>query len=325
MSNIFKKSQLELRSNPNLLINGDFSVNQRGTDGAITHGAYTLDRWLIGSTDGVGTISVYHYTSGTPVADGVDAFVQVITSGMTGNGFLRQRCEVSPTLQGKDLTLSLQMFHGVDVPVKVSTRWYTTTYVSSSPIVEANVTTSNVFTDRATATFTVPEITSYSNANTYYLDIFIEFGNGSLPDSSYRFGNVKLEFGSVATPFIPDDPATNLAKCQRYYTESLTRHIVGQDQVSGTYHLYATINYPVHMRIAPNTGDGSLTWSLANTPAGYTGTTLTNTTTDGFYFDMVGSHTGNVVGSIHYTADAELQKRKNPRTSRFWGFLLCAS
>ena len=53
---------------------------------------------------------------------------------------------------------------------------------------------------------------------------------------------VKLEISTVATPFIPDDPATNLEKCQRYYEiKDYYTHPVNIYPVDSV--AYASFNY----------------------------------------------------------------------------------
>jgi len=42
MSNIFTHSQLDIRSNPNLFINGDGSLNQRGNSSNMAQGQPSL-------------------------------------------------------------------------------------------------------------------------------------------------------------------------------------------------------------------------------------------------------------------------------------------
>ena len=282
--------------NDNLLINGDMSVNQRGTNGTIVHGTYTLDRFLAGSTDAVGTISVFRNTSNLPQTHNADKFMQMTVSGMTGRGFIRQRVEVPPTFAGKELTLSLQMFHDTEVPVTVSCTWYTTAYAQSSDRVTTDVTYTNDFSKRGTATFTVPEFTSYSNTEEYYMDILINFGDTALPDGAYRFTNLKLEEGSVATPFVADDHATNLTKCQRYYwTYPGICYMPAWADGSSAYRTY-TFVYPTRMRISPSLD--------------YVYTTATHDTVrgdeNGASFLAIAASPGHGATIEQVTADAEL-------------------
>jgi hypothetical protein len=128
-------------SNPNLLINPDLRINQRGKSGTITDTGYFVDGWQLVS----GSVTVN--------PDGT----------LTLNGTIKQILENA---------------------------------VDSNTTVSANAGTPSY--DNSTKTFTLTaagEIIKWA----------------------------KLELGSAATPFTPPDPATELAKCQRYY-----RRVVGQ-------------------------------------------------------------------------------------------------
>ena len=63
-------------SNPNLLINGDFKVNQRGGTTYTEAGKYTVDRWKL-----------------------VSGSVEVVTGGIILNGTIIQKLEHTPTMQ----------------------------------------------------------------------------------------------------------------------------------------------------------------------------------------------------------------------------------
>ncbi|MFM2589463.1 hypothetical protein [Vibrio sp. TBV020] len=85
---------------------------------------------------------------------------------------------------------------------------------------------------------------------------------------------MKLELGSVATPFVPDDPATNLAKCQRYYirmdaNDYADALYVGLSALNNAGH-WTQICFPVTMRTQPDvSSDVSLTpTGTSHTPWG---------------------------------------------------------
>ena len=138
----------EIATNPNLLINPDFKINQRGeTDFSVTYHQgtpipqsqkYTVDRWRI--MDGRANIS-----NGKFVLTGT--IIQVLENSIGG-----------------------------DFAATVS--------------VESGTATASY--DDSTKTFSI-------------------VGNNAVLNWA------KLEYGSVATPFIPPDPATELMKCMRYY------------------------------------------------------------------------------------------------------------
>ena len=59
----------------------------------------------------------------------------------------------------------------------------------------------------------------------YISAVSIGFNKGTEAGDSLKLAWAKLESGSLATPFVPPDPATELAKCQRYYQMRTTNDI----------------------------------------------------------------------------------------------------
>lgn len=169
-------------SNPNLLINPDFKINQYGIT-SVAGGAvrvYFADRWhSVGCsvTNTAGVVSAawdgsYIYDDGTNM------------------GYIQSVLEL-PELIGKQVTLSVDID---DV--------------------------------RHHAVFTIPTTFPGIVRKTVIEDVDIAVGNYIntgiaailffKSTTSHTIGNVKLETGGIATPFVPPDPATELAKCQRY-------------------------------------------------------------------------------------------------------------
>ena len=67
---------------------------------------------------------------------------------------------------------------------------------------------------------------------------------------------VKLELGSVATPFVPPDPASELVKCQRYFysvfnKDSSPLAFVGDGRMNTSTTLFCSVNIPCTMRTCP--------------------------------------------------------------------------
>ena len=67
---------------------------------------------------------------------------------------------------------------------------------------------------------------------------------------------VKLELGSVATPFVPPDPASELVKCQRYFysvfnKDSSSWAFVGDGRMNTSTTLFCSVNIPCTMRTFP--------------------------------------------------------------------------
>ena len=182
-------------SNPNLLDNPWFTVNQRGKSSYITTSnyQYTLDRWFCYYTD-------------TQVVINSDGSVTVSEGSQSSRWeYFRQRLEldVSKRLLGKTVTLSFIDDNGII--------WSGTGNVPSS-IPSSNTTFINLVLTRNSVA--VGHVVAAINYNGYvYVDIISTTGN------SITIKAVKLELGSVST--LAMDTAPNyqqeLAKCQRYF------------------------------------------------------------------------------------------------------------
>jgi hypothetical protein len=78
---------------------------------------------------------------------------------------------------------------------------------------------------------------------------------------------VKLEIGSVATPFNRQSLAKSLADCQRYYSGTLQIYGAGSGQVAGQPFIHGSLS-PIWMRAAPTTVNlttaNSSNWTLVS-------------------------------------------------------------
>lgn len=170
----------EIISNPNLLINPDFKINQRGeTNFSVTSHQgtpipqsqkYTVDRWRI-------MYGNANITDGKFVLNGT--IIQVLENSIGG-----------------DFTATVSVESG----------------------------TATASYDDSTKTFTIIGTNAVLNW-------------------------AKLEYGSVATPFIPPDPITELIKCQRFYFISKRSNYFGSGFCMSTSSAY--IMLPLFMRYSP--------------------------------------------------------------------------
>lgn len=176
------------RSGKNELDNPDFRINQRG-QAEYTSG-YTVDRWY--STG---------KCSAAPISGGVK-LTSTVTASSTTHAFW-QDFEF-PLPPGK-YTLSLK---AADVTGAWAARIRTVTaagdYVDSyyTPRLQAGINS---------VTVDLPD-------SEYISAVSISLKKGTKAGNSLKLAWVKLELGSAATPFVPPDPATELLKCQRYFT-----------------------------------------------------------------------------------------------------------
>ena len=225
----------EIANNPNMLINPDFRVNQRGQNEYST--GYTVDRWYI-STD---------KCKAAPESDGIRLTASVALASNT-HAFW-QNLEFPPA--GGEYTLSL------NVP-EVSGVWSARirTVNASGDYVDSYY-TSYLHTGVNKMSVNLPE-------GEYISAVSIGFNKGTEAGNSLKLAWIKLENGSLATPFVPPDPATELAKCQRYFIRLKNAFgWIGSGFTNKTL-ARCVIPLPTTMRISPTvTLNGKI---YANTP-----------------------------------------------------------
>lgn len=190
-------------SNPNLLINPNFKINQRGQATYETSGAsqiYSVDRWRLGkgkvtvNSDGTVTVTA---TGGTTNEEGY--YQQYLENAISGDYTVSMEVisvsgAVRIAIDGawKNIKSGLNVFHGI------------------------------------TGTGAVG----------------LQLAN----EASITLKWVKLEHGSIATPFVAPNPADELIKCQRHYVK-----VLGELRAytnAGTS-FGVTVNLPTKMRTKP--------------------------------------------------------------------------
>ena len=239
-TNIFDRSQLDSRSNPNLLTNGDFSVWQRGTVSSHTGFAFALtaDRWF--TYVGGGTITVsegYGYGSGVQK----QGFFIDSDNGAT-DVQIGQRIESSMFSSndfgyGEQFTFSIWVYgesDDSDLGFVVSVPDTVDSYTSATTKVAEYFGTPKA-NEWTKLTITFPWHKDFNRGMQIAITIAGTFQQG------LTFSRAKLESGPVATPFIPDHPAVNLAKCQRYYQVWKSLEVVGMANV------YTSSNHGLHI------------------------------------------------------------------------------
>ena len=174
-------------SNPNLLINPDFRINQRGNESYIISNTYqyTVDRWKAYSSNGTGATV-------TPPTDTQRLRLQSGTGGMTFRQDFEEDLENSTTYSLSFMYNNI--YHA-----------YTFTTPSAKP-----VTNTSIFSEFVDSIFTISCYFDTSNAH-YAISINMS------PNQDIQFQWIKLEKGPVATIFVPPDTAIELLKCQRYF------------------------------------------------------------------------------------------------------------
>lgn len=207
--------------NPNLLINPDFRVNQRGQSEYSS--GYTVDGWYIEGNK----------CTVTPGADGV-LIKSAIKLDSNTHAFW-QKAE-NPLKPGKyTLSLNVSEVSGVWTS-RIRTVNAEGSYVDSyyTPVLHVGLNKVSV---------ELPE-------GEYISAVSVGFNKDTEAGDSVKLAWVKLESGSLATPFVPPDYAVELAKCQRY--------LLKLSQWSAYRAVHSNVNYmefavpiPESMSISP--------------------------------------------------------------------------
>ncbi|NBT50130.1 MAG: hypothetical protein EBV86_00340 [Marivivens sp.] len=222
----------------NRIINGDFSVAQRGTSfvsGANNDDVYTLDRWYILS-DGNDAIDVTQETLTVPTnqkyaialdvetANKKFGIAQIIENvncvGLTGNTVtLSFKAKVSSTTKLDNVKAAIVAWSGTadTVTSDIISAWGVE---DSNPTLIANATyentPANLNVTTSYATYTVSAAIDTASTNNIIVFIWSDVTDTTAGDFLY-VTDLQLEPGTVATPFERRSYGQELALCQRYY------------------------------------------------------------------------------------------------------------
>jgi len=274
-------------SNPNLLINADGTdpEDQRGSLPAtsVTSGVVTIDRWYAG-----------HNCTQVDMAvqSGGSTRLTCVTAGAGSYVSLEQRIEGYEKYAGKSLTMSAWVKSNSSAS---SLRlWDGATYFTS------NLHTGGGGLELLTVTANIGSSPTLLRATILL---------GTPSDAEYfEFEWMKLEVGSVATPFVADLPGVNLAKCQRYFYRLTNGIASDRIIVTGVQYTSATqasvdIVLPEAMASFPTVSDGGSSWifihgDLAGTITGIS-STLDATDASHITLTITGTGFSGTSGSIY--------------------------
>lgn len=185
--------------NPNLLINGDFRINQRGQASYSTSGGYTVDRWRLVSNNIIAT----------PLSNGG------INVQITG-----QWAYLSYTMEEKDWKALLGKTITLSMKVSRLSQNYRPYFQISTKSGGTATNTRIVKTGITSFVYTVP-----SDADKLEIRIAYTTSSEGSISVDMDIDYVKVELGSVVTPFNPRPYTEELAMCQRYYQVFTTQGI----------------------------------------------------------------------------------------------------
>ncbi|ATB52639.1 putative glycoprotein [Vibrio phage vB_VspS_VS-ABTNL-3] len=232
-------------SNPNLFINGDFSVWQRGYSFSAVTGQYTADRWIIGNNGGNLNVSAGYGLGAGAQSNGI-----AFTCTGAVNPRLNQRVEAN-TFRSTSATHVTISFWAHSTADGLALEW-----LPRSPV---NVNDWSSVVDLGTHSLgtTVSNQWKFFTKTLPITDAFRMGFGGNVQISgtitgTVTFSRMKLEFGEIASEFIPEDPATTLTQCQRYYYTPVYGQpgaFIFLDTVGAPYNDLTTKLYAHHIKI----------------------------------------------------------------------------
>lgn len=285
----------------NAIINGDFSVNQRGLNSsgqvggvALTSGAYGFDRWIPLFTGGTVTQSAQAFTLGNAITGQEPTnFARLVTSSQSATShyaILAQRIEGVRTFAGQTVTVSFWAKAGSGTP-KVAVELQQDFGTGGSPSTAVNSYGGQITLSTSWVRYSVNvSIASISGktigTSNDFLGLYFWVSAGSdynsrtgslgLQNATFDFWGVQVEAGSDMTTFERRPQQVELALCQRYYYRAITGTLFNQIafcNVRTTTSHYAFLQLPVTMRANPTEVGYSLVGLIASWGAGVTGLT----------------------------------------------------
>jgi len=282
-------------SNRNRIINGDFSIWQRGTSSTSTGwGYHTADRWNTTLRDGAGTMS--QYDMGAELRPFTYALKTAITSAATSSPAIQQRIEDSRKFKNQTVTLSFyaKASKNITVDTYFNLIWANTDNTTTAQ--SNSITTS---WQKFTLTATLPDPTGTYNST--YDNFICRFDLPISDTYDFYLTGVQLEVGDTATPFEHRSYGDELARCQRYYYKVSRIRASARGSTTGSNQSIYSSSFPTTMRVEP-----TLVWDTSNGQSG---------TSDHEFYGASAEHV-NAYCTINdtsywyinygYTADAEL-------------------
>lgn len=301
----------------NALINGQFSVAQRGTSfvaGANNDTDYTLDRWKLFS-DGNDIVDVTQETTTVPTnrqyAIALD--VETVNKKFGIQQIVEQKDCVN--LIGETVTLSFQAkvsaTTNLDNVKAAIISWSGTADDPTDDMISAwgaegtdptlatnftyENTPANLNLTTSYATYSVTATVDTASAKNIIVFIWSDVTTTSAGEFLY-VTDVKLEAGQTATPFEHEDFGTTLRKCQRFYVQ---QRVDIQTPIGGS--MIVPIYFPTTMRATPALS----AVATGSTAGGLVSEGIAGLHTQGAYYQVSSSANSNYrLGRIDaYTAE----------------------
>ncbi len=260
----------------NLIINGCFSVNQRGSSSVSSNG-YLHDRWRMEVSTGSCTYSNESFPVGQYPDSGFRSrnYARIVTSGhssSTSLAILSQGIEGVEQSSNAQFMVSFYARAGSGTPsigVEMSQDFGTggsTRVLTTAGKVQISTTWRRYFLP-----VYLPSIAGKTMGTGSFIQLYMWLSGGSTYDSrtagignqnnTFDIWGVQVERNTVATPFETRLPQTELALCQRYYMEAGSGDLNGSFYASTASALY--FNYPNEMRVTPSITVPPAPWTNA--------------------------------------------------------------
>jgi len=281
----FNSHQPVTKENSNRIINGDMRIDQRnGGASGTANGVYTVDRWLYGTpqaskgtwqriTAGPGAIIstlgfgyLLSFTSSSAyaaLATDHFEFRQPIEADMIAD-FAWGTASAQPVTLSFLAQSSLSGTFSGSITNYAGTRSYPFTYSLTANIwakitvtIPGDTTGAWVLQGNAgslTVTFDLGSGANYRGPANAWASANYFGATGAVSvvgtnGATFTFTGVKLEIGSVATPYNRQSLAKSLADCQRYFQNIPYFYLNGYSGASGG--IWETLAFPVSMRANP--------------------------------------------------------------------------
>jgi hypothetical protein len=226
----------------NKIINGDFSIWQRGTSFTpMSNGTYGPDRWVFGLLGDVANVSRQAFTPNDIASIGYgDAqyFMRMEVVSSNGSARAEQKIEDVRTLANQSVTVSLWAKANTTTSLDLLFLQNFGSGGSSQITLDSQAVTLTTSWQRFSKTFTIPSVSGKTIGTGSYLAVALRENTAST-NVTFDFWGVQVEAGSVATPFTTATGTIQgeLAACQRYYQrwswEASAADHVGNGQGSG--------------------------------------------------------------------------------------------
>ena len=315
----------------NALINGAFTIWQRGTSFASPAAAYTADRWLVETgTGGVSIVSRQAFTPGQTDVAGEPAYFLRHAQGTAASTTpaISQKIESVRSFAGRAVTLSFYVRAAAAFTLAPSIIQNFGTGGSPSSAVSQALATQGITTiwSKRSLTFTVPSIAGKTLGTNGDDCLQLRFALPASATFTCELACVQLELGGNATPFEGRMPAEELAACQRYFEKSFAAATApvqsstnagafyfAQTTAAGSSNISGTIRFAVPKRVTPSVsafasaGTSAQVYNHTRSTSA-TATNIVQASETGVVFSCT-NPAASLIGdqcSIQFTADAEL-------------------